>query len=209
MIENNEIILERINQQRSEKGFLTLYEVMGLGNNNIVFDPFSTLISNKAAIGSSNVFYPSVIIEVREGGVVEIGNNNIFHSQTNCLAGPGTLIIGNDNQFGDGGISVKSNGTNTVISIGNMGRYINGVQILGNTVLGDGTQIIGGMITVQDCKLEGGKSFNYEDPDLRGAVLKGYGVARNINLCKGQVLNGLGLFDQKNIQHQSFYHPKK
>jgi len=210
MNKNFDILIGSIDNQRKERGFLTISETIELGNTgNVLLDPFSTLISKDVIVGSCNIFYPCVTIEVQSGGRLEIGNDNMFYPQSSFLAGPGILVIGNNNQFGEGGISIKSNGKNTEIVIGNKGRFVNGVQILGNTVLGDGSQIIGGQLTVQDCKLESGESYNCEDTDQRGAVMKGFGLARNIIVGKGKVLNGQGVFEQKNMQDQSFYHPKK
>lgn len=204
------IFVDKIDSQRRSLGFMTVNELIDLNvNGNVVIDPFSTLISETVNIGAENVFYPNTIIEKRAGGHIKIGNKNIIYPQTLILAGPGKVIIGNNNQFGDGGVSIKANYLNSEITIGNNGRYLNGVQMLGVSHLGSGTQIIGGQLTVQDCYLEDGQDFLFADPDQRGGVIKGFGLVRNLKIMKGKVINGLGTFDESMIKDQSFYHQKK
>jgi large exoprotein involved in heme utilization and adhesion len=79
---------------------------------------------------------------------------------------------------------------------------------MGQTSLGDGSQILGG-ITVQNCLLAGGGSYKTSDPDERGAVMKGFGLARNLTLQTGQVINGSGDFGTASIEWQRAYHPKQ
>jgi carbonic anhydrase/acetyltransferase-like protein (isoleucine patch superfamily) len=202
--------MNQIDLQRNSKGFLTIDEIMNkISIKNIVLDPHSLLIGKEVVIGSGNVFYPNTVVEIQNTGKIIIGNQNVFFPQTLLLAGPGKIIIGDSNQFGDGGVSIKANYPDSLITIGNNGRYLNGVQIVGKCQIGSGSQIIGGQITVQDCVLESGETFSFSDPDQRGAVLKGFGLARGIILNKGQVLNGSGIFDQSEVKNQSYYHPKK
>ncbi|MFA9376282.1 MAG: hypothetical protein ACERKZ_05950 [Lachnotalea sp.] len=66
---------------------------------------------------------------------------------------------------------------------------------MGSTYLGSGAQILGN-ITVQDCHLEGGVSFEEKPVNARGSVLKGFGIARKISLKKGEVINGNGIFKE-------------
>jgi len=203
-------LIDEINKQREAQGFLTIKELTTLiKEDNIIFDPFSTLISKEAKIGKNNIFYPSVTIETDNNGIISIGDKNKFFSQTYILANLGEITIGDHNQFGEGGISIKANQKNSKIIIGNNGRYINHVQIIGTTHLGSGSQIIGGPITVQDCLLKGGLVYTSDDPDKRGGVIKGFGIARDLIISTGEVINGLGSFDSEMIQRQSFYHPKK
>ena len=203
-------ILEKIDKQRKELGFLIVSELLDLNNKkNVILDPMSTLISKNIDIGSGNIFYPNTIIQKQDDGIIEIGNKNIFYPQIFIIASLGKIKIGDNNQFGDGGLSIKANYPNTEISIGDNCRLLNGVQILGITHLGSGSQVIGGQLTVQDCFLGDGKDFTFPNTDERGGVIKGFGIARNIRVEKGKVINGQGSFDQSMIQNQSFYHPKK
>lgn len=201
--------LSSIDGHRKKNGFLSVLEILELqANGNIILDPFSILISSSAKIGQNNKFYSGVVLEINNGGNITIGDSNVFYPNSLFLAEQAVIKIGNDNQFGDGGVSVKANNQNSKIIIGDHGRYINGVQIVGNSYLGSGSQVIGN-ITVQDCYLEGGASFVCPDTNLRGAVLKGYGLARNVRVKTGMVINGQGTFMQDKMQFQSFYHPKE
>lgn len=211
MVEINlQEIIKSIDSQRKARGLLTIEEVLGLRKkDNIILDPFSVLISKETKIGSKNIFYPSVIIEIINNGKISIGDGNTFFPQTNLFAGPGEIIIGDNNQFGDGGVSIKANQPGAKVTVGNEGRYINGVQIIGNSSLGSGSQIIGGLVTVQDCFIGNGFPYTYPEPEGRGGVIKGFGIARNLSIRQGEVINGAGAFLQEDIKKQSFYHPKK
>ncbi len=197
-----------INTSRTSRGFLTIEQTLALAEaGNIVLDPFSVLISAAVILGENNLFYPNVVIEAQNAGKLTIGNGNIFYPNTLILADSGEVQIGNNGVFGDGGCSIKANLPTATISIADNGRYCSGAQILGNSLLGNGTQVLGA-ITVQNCTLEGGGDFTEADPDKRGAVLKGHGLARNIHLATGDVLNGTGTFLQAQTERQMRYHPK-
>lgn len=208
-VQINQELLSMIDQQRNTNGFLSVSELLSLGERkNIVFDPFSVLISSGVKIGHKNIFYPNTIIEIRDNGAISISDSNVFYPNSLVLAERGIIEIGNNNQFGDGGISVKANYSTSKIIINNFGRYMNGVQLIGCCYLGSGSQIIGN-ITAQDCHLEDGESFAHPDATVRGGVLKGSGIARNLIVPAGMVINGLGTFQQDNMQSQSYYHPNK
>jgi hypothetical protein len=199
-------ILDAIDQQRELRGFRSIGEILELTKNgNIVLDPLSTLISQSIVVGSRNVFYPGIILEEQNQGSIEIGDDNLFYPSTFVLAEQGVIVIGNANQFGEGGCIIKANQLNSQIKIDDHGRYLNGTQIMGKTYLGTGSQILGA-ITVQSCSLEGGEDFLSSDPDLRGAVLKGAGLARNLVLERGKVINGQGNFANSPVELQSSYH---
>lgn len=193
--------------QRQRMGLMTLREIETLiEQGNSIFDPFSTLISCTAKVGTGNIFYPSVIIQARDEGSISIGSQNIFYPNTFLLAESGMIVVGSGNQFGDGGVSLKAQGSS--ITVQDRGRYMNSPQILGETFLGTGSQVLG-RINVQHCRLESGEDYTHPDPDLRAGVLKGSGVARQLLVKAGEVINGNGVFEQANIERQTFYHPKK
>lgn len=195
-------------QQRREHGFMSLQEVVSIiGATNVVLDPFSLLISRRAKIGTGNIFYQNVVLMVSEEGTLEIGGHNVFFPSCFLSAGPGAISIGSNNEFGDGGFAAKANIPGARIEIGNDGRYTGGPQLLGKTSLGSGTQVIGA-VTVQDCSLEGGESYRGQEPDNRGALLKGHGLARGIELRRGEVIQNQGLFDATEIRKQSSFHRK-
>ncbi len=201
--------LEKIDQQRASQGFRGISELLDLADQgNTILDPFSVLIGASVILGSNNLFYPNVIIQAKDGGELTMGNGNTFYPNTLILAEKGRVLIGNENQFGDGGCSIKANMADAEITIGDNGRYINSPQVIGKTYLGSGSQVIG-PVTVQNCTLEDGGDFRSGDPDLRAGLLKGSGLARNITVAQGEVLNGTGTFKQEDIERQSKYHPKK
>ncbi len=195
-------------QQRSTRGLLTAIELTEtIGQNNIILDPSSVLISKNVAIGKGNVFYPGVVIERQAEGNITIGDGNVFYPGVYILSSAGEIHIGAQNDFGPAGVTIKANMPDAFIEIGDKGRYCDGASIMGRTTLGSGSQVLGG-ITMQSCTLAGGGTFHEPDPDKRAAVLKGFGLARNITLEPGQVMNGAGDFSKSSVELQSFYHPR-
>lgn len=198
---------EYIDQQRASKNFLTTAELVDtVGERNSILDT-SVLIGKNAVIGASNTFYPGVVIEQQGDGKITIGDGNVFYPGTYFLSTAGEIIIGDNNEFGPAGVTIKANMPDALIAIADNGRYCDGVSIMGRTTLSMGSQILGNII-VQSCTLAGGGDFQEPDPDKRAAVLKGFGLARNIALEVGQVVNGAGDFATFPIEQQSSYHPK-
>jgi hypothetical protein len=197
-------MLHQLNRQRIALGFLTLEEL--LETNNIIHDPFSTLISRNVMLGQENIFYPNTVLQTQGQGSISLADNNTF--TPNCFFyTSGKIRIGSHNLFGDGGVTARVS-VDEILEIGNHGRYINGPAFTGNNTLGDGSQVIG-PIRAQQCVLESGGDFTHPEPNERGAVLKGFGLARGLHLRCGQVIDGLGTFDTNNVKSQSFFHPKK
>ncbi len=197
-------MIEKLNQQRRTLGFLTPDEL--LESDNIFLDPFSILISRNVILGKGNIFYPATVLQTLEQGSITVGDNNIVTPNVFFYIS-GTAAVGNHNLFGDGGVTARVS-PNEMLHIGNHGRYINGPALTGNNTLGNGSQIIG-PVRVQGCVLAGGGDFTSAEPDDRGAVLKGYGLARNIELKCGRVIDGCGTFELKDVKPQSFFHPKR
>jgi hypothetical protein len=181
----------------------TMYELIERGNT--IVDPFSTLISSAVHIGTGNVVHPSVIMQCEHEGRLTIGNGNVFWPGSLVVADGGTVVIGDGNHFGDGGCALKANRKESRIIVGDLGRYLNGAIVLGQTTLGSGSQVIGS-ITVQDCELGAGQSCSDPVPSKRGGVLKGFGLARGLFVGQGQVVNGVGEFAQHQIEDQDRYH---
>ncbi len=185
--ERRMIDVAQLDRIRAGRGFLSIAETLALADTgNVVFDPFSLLVSRGVRIGSRNVFYPGVTLVCETGG---------------------TIVIGSDNQFGEGGFTARAEGGSS-IEIGDGGRYTLGCSATAPAQLGSGSQILGA-IAVQDCLLGAGGTFRDADPDARGAVLKGVGRARGLRLARGQVIQGDGLFNIADMKPQSFYHPPK
>jgi acetyltransferase-like isoleucine patch superfamily enzyme len=202
-------LLAEIDEIRREGGFLSIAETLALrADGNIVYDPFSTLISRHARLGAGNVFFPTTMIRCSEGSRCEIGDRNIFHPMATVDASAGgTILIGGGNSFGDGGFTARADRSSARIVIGDRGRYASGASIFGVSELGTGSQILG-QISVVDCTLGAGEDFTHSDPDLRGALLKGYGAARKLRLEAGEVISGKSGFEQSAIQRQTDFHPK-
>jgi hypothetical protein len=194
-----------IDKNRQDQGFRSIAETFALAETNTILDPYSTLIATNAEIGSDNVFYPGVVVRV-DGGVCRIGDINTFWPSTIILAaGGGRITIGNACAFGPGGARVIANHPDSDLRVGDRVRLLNGAEVLGSSHLGDGSQVLGA-ISAQGVELAGGDDFTGADPDLRGGVLKGFGLARRIQLAVGEVMSGAGDFLQAAIERQSGYH---
>lgn len=195
-----------ISDARKNRSFLLLDQLLvKVGMRNDVLAE-SVLISEGATIGENNIFYPNVVIERSGEGSVQIGDNNIFYPGTHIIATIGGIAIGDNNIFGPRACSIRANIPGSTITIGNGGRY-DGADVMGETVLEDGSQILG-MITVKNCHLAKGDTYRSDDPDRRGAVLKGFGTAENLRLERGEVVKGFGNFSDSPVEMQSVYHPK-
>jgi hypothetical protein len=200
-------LLKAIDRTREWHGFLTLAETLALeDSDNVIFDPFSTLIARGAVIGKNNVFHPNTRIDCRAEAALKIGSGNIFHSNTVIEAATGAISIGDGNLFGEGAVCVKANAPGSAITIGDNGRYCGIVNLFGKTTLGSGSQILGN-ITAGNCSLAEGRPYSHPVADERGAVLKGSGIAREIHLSRGQVIDGWGVFRSGDALPQSSFHP--
>ncbi len=192
---------------RKQHGFLSTDELMAsFGGTNQILDT-SVLISQGVRIGSNNIFYPNVVVECSHQEGITIGDNNIFYPGTYILSSDGTVTIGNSNEFGPSGCTIKANTPETAVTIGDEGRYTDGANIMGDTTLGTGSQVLGNVI-VQSCVLAAGGTHRTPNPDERAAVLKGFGLARGLVLEKGQVVNGCGNFADCPVEWQRDYHAK-
>lgn len=200
-------IIDQIDQQRQQTGFLTVSEVLALTDQgNRILDPFSVLISQNCQIGQNNLFYPNVTLEADPASHIQVGDENIFYNNTHFRAShQGNIQIGNYNQLGAQGLMLQANKINTRIQIGNQGRYQGGAQILGTCHLGNGTQILGA-VTVENCHLQAGESFQHDQADERGAVIKGQGRVRGLDVPKGSVILCAGM-DHYQLIAQSHFHP--
>jgi hypothetical protein len=202
------VLIDMLNQQRISRGFYSLAELLELHMPaNIIFDPFSTLISRTLELGSGNIFYPNVIIETQADGRITIGHQNTFFPNTLLRASSGHICIGSGNIFGEGGVSLVTSSPEAQLLIGDTGRYCLGAQISGSNHLGHGAQVLGAIL-VQGCELGDGASYTHSDPDQRGGVLKGAGLARNLRVGQGEVINGRFNFTQAAVERQRVYHPK-
>ncbi|MEV6285501.1 hypothetical protein [Kribbella sp. NPDC051770] len=204
-------------QQRRDRGLRTVAEVLALAEGGtVVLDPYSVLIGTRVLLGAENVLYPGVVIECAEGGTCELGDRNTLLPGTfvSVQAG-GSVVVGNDTRIGEGGARLLAGagdrpasdaGESETLTIGDRARISSGALVVAPAEIGDGCQVLG-QITAQDVVLAGGEDFTHPDPDHRGAVLKGFGKARGLQLGVGEVVNGAGDFDDAPIERQRRYHP--
>ena len=199
--------IKRLSSIRGKAGFLDFEQLLGLeAKGTVVFDPFSILLSSRAAIGRKNVFYPQVVVETASGGKVEIGEGNVFWPGTviRCLGG--TLKIGDGSEFGPGGVTISA-GPGETVEIGDRCRLQDGAKIQGENSLGTGSQVLG-PLTLRGCVLGAGEDYRHADPDERGGVLKGSGFASKLTVERGEVINGRTELTQGMAERQRRYHPE-
>jgi hypothetical protein len=202
-----EEIFAKIDDDRRGHGFRNLAETMELAETNTIFDPFSTLIARDADIGSGNLFYPGVVVRL-DGGACVIGDKNMFWPSTIIIAArDGRIRIGDGCSFGPGGARVLAYHPGAELRIDDRVRVLNGAEIVDSCHLGIGSQVLGA-ISARAVDLGGGGDFTEPNPDRRGAVLKGFGLARGTRLSIGEVMNGEGDFTDAEIERQLAYHPR-
>lgn len=202
-------LIARVNETRSLNGFLTVEDVVGLSACGIsVVDPFSTLVSARAKLAPGVFLWPNITIAVGEAGLVSIGRSTTIHSGVRIAVQSGSVVIGSNCDIGqEGGFTFIADEEQDEISIGDDVRLNGGGSIIQSAKIGDGAQILG-PIRVQQCQLGRGGSFREHDPDSRGGVLKGTGIARNLNVPAGMVIQSFGLFTEASLRLQSDFHPK-
>ncbi len=201
-------LIAGIDETRRLQGFLTVGDVLALRARGItVIDPFSTLVSNRAELAAGVFLWPNVTIIVGETGSVSVGSSTILHSGTRVVAQAGSVFIGSNCEIGEeGGFTFIADNEGDLITVGNNARLNGAGSIARNAQLGDGAQVLG-PIRIQQCRLGGGGSFREADPDKRGGVLKGCGIARNLDVPAGMVIQAFGLFGDAPLRHQRDFHP--
>jgi NDP-sugar pyrophosphorylase family protein len=179
-------------------------EVIELAQYNTLYDIFSILISKNVKIGKGNIIYPNVIIECNDEHGIIIGDNNILYNGCSVKAKSGKIEIGNHNEIGENGVFISS--LENEIKRKNNCRLMNGAQILDGCIIGNGCQVLGNIKAVK-CILQDGESYEWDNPNMRGGVLKGFGSATELLVDKGEVIFGKGLFSKDMIEKQEKYHP--
>ncbi|MCB9139971.1 MAG: hypothetical protein H6642_16640 [Caldilineaceae bacterium] len=195
--------MDVMNRSRRENGFKTIDELIVLSNDNTVFDLFSVLIGASVEIGSGNMIYPNVLIQATNGKVM-IGEENIFYSGTRILSEGGEIVMGSKNEIGEQSAGIKS--VNDRIEIKDECRVMSGAQIGDGCYLGNGAQVLG-TIRMTRCILLDGKSYRERNPNKRGGVLKGSGVAGDLSVGVGMVISGNGHFSINDLVPQERNHP--
>ncbi|WP_105383530.1 hypothetical protein [Neorhizobium alkalisoli] len=201
--------LSLINEMRVGQGFLSVEETVLLSQQGItIMDPFSTLVSKRAQLSESLLIWPNVTISVGPRGSLTIGSQTVLHSGLRIEANEGSIEIGCRAELGHaGGFTILASGNADLVTIGDEVRLNGGGSVAVKAEIGHGAQVLG-PISVQHCKLGAGGSHREPDPDKRGGVLKGCGVARHLEIPAGMVIQAFGDFAQAPLRPQTFFHPK-
>ena len=198
-----------VDDTRRALNFRSIQETIGLRQSGvIVVDPHSTLISPTVDIGEQTIIWPSVTIQcLGDNGTISIASETILYGGTRIVVSDGGAIeIGASVEIGEeGGFTLKAD-AGAIITIGDGARLLGGGSLTSSNDVGPGGQILG-PIRAQDCVLHGGGTHRDPDPDRRGAVLKGCGVARSVTLAQGEVIQAFGIFAEAKVRRQTFFHP--
>ncbi len=192
---------------RQALGFMTVGETEALGERGIVVpDPNSVLVSARVELASGIVLWPGIVLQLANGRLA-IGAGTQCYPGTRVVVEGGSVVIGRDCEIGEeGGFTVKAD-IGRIIAIADGARLLGGGSLSGSNHVGAGGQILGG-IRCRDCHLGDGGDHREPDPGLRGGVLKGFGVARGLNVPRGHVIQGFGDFAEAPLRHQTFFHPE-
>ena len=196
-------------EARRALGFLDATGTAALGRHGIVvIEPRTTLIAAAAELEAGVVLWPGCIVEVGTAGAVAIGGGTVLFPGTRIVARAGRIRIGRNTEIGEeGGFTIKAEAETNLIEIVAHARLLGGGSLTASNRLGDGAQVLG-PIRMQRCRLDSGGSYAEPDPDRRGGVLKGAGVARDIVVPQGHVIQAFGLFAEAPLRRQSFFHPR-
>lgn len=193
---------------RRAKGFLDVAGTAALARRGVtVLEPRTTLVAAAAELEEGVVLWPGSIVEIGAGGSVAVGGGTVLFPGARIAALGGQVRIGRGCEIGEeGGFTVKALAGDS-IAVGAAARLLGGGSLTGSNGLGDGAQVLG-PIRIQRCRLGAGGSHAEPDPDRRGGVLKGCGVARDLDVPQGHVIQAFGLFAEAPLRRQSFFHPR-
>ena len=193
---------------RERLGFLSEADTIALSRLGTVLpDPGSVLVSGDVRLAEDVVLWPNIVLQVAMGGSIAIGRGTNLFPGTRIVATGGSVTIGAGAEIGEeGGFTLKA-GAGEVIDIGDGARLLGGGSLTLSNRIGRGAQILG-PIRCQNCILGDGGTYRDPEPDERGGVLKGSGVARGIEVPQGHVIQAFGLFAEAVMRRQSYFHPK-
>ena len=196
-------------EARRALGFLDVRQTAALAGRGItVLEPRTTLVAAVAELEAGVVLWPGSIVEAGTGGSVAIGAGTVLFPGTRIVARVGRIDIGRNAEIGEeGGFTIKTDAAGDAIRIGDRARLLGGGSLTSRNDVGAGAQVLG-PIRVQRCRLGDGDSHADPDPDRRGGVLKGCGVARDLEVPRGHVIQAFGLFAEAPLRRQSFFHPR-
>lgn len=192
---------------RRALGFLTLDETIRLADRGVTIPaPHSVLVSPGIFVAEGVVLWPGTVLQRLDGGHLSLAAGTICFPGTRIVANGGQIEIGPGVEIGDeGGFTIKAE-RGADITVGAGARLLGGGSLNLSNRIGRGAQILGA-IRCQNCSLGDGGTYRDPDPDSRGGVLKGVGVARDLEVPKGQVVQAFGLFAEAPMRPQSYFHP--
>ena len=193
---------------RKRLGFLSLADTTALAHRGVLIpDPGSVLVSADVQLVDGSALWPNVILQASDLGRIAIGRSTNLFPGTRIVATGGRVTIGDEVEIGEeGGFTIKAS-AGEVIGIGDGARLLGGGSLTQSNRIGRGAQILG-PIRCQNCTLGDGGTYRNPEPDRRGGVLKGSGVARGIEVSLGHVIQAFGLFAEAPVRRQSYFHPK-
>jgi carbonic anhydrase/acetyltransferase-like protein (isoleucine patch superfamily) len=193
---------------RERLGFLSEAGIIALSRLGIMLpDPGSVLVSGDVRLAEDVVLWPNVILQISAGGRITIGRGTNLFPGTRIVASGGSVTIGARTEIGEeGGFTLKA-GAGETIEIGDGARLLGGGSLTLSNRIGRGAQILG-PVRCQNCLLGDGGTYRDPEPDERGGVLKGSGIARGIEVPQGHVIQAFGLFAEAVMRPQSYFHPK-
>jgi carbonic anhydrase/acetyltransferase-like protein (isoleucine patch superfamily) len=193
---------------RERLGFLSEAEIIALSRLGIMLpDPGSVLVSGDVRLAEDVVLWPNVILQISAGGRITIDRGTNLFPGTRIVASGGSVTIGAGTEIGEeGGFTLKA-GAGETIEIGDGARLLGGGSLTLSNRIGRGAQILG-PVRCQNCLLGDGGTYRDPEPDERGGVLKGSGIARGIEVPQGHVIQAFGLFAEAVMRPQSYFHPK-
>ncbi len=193
---------------RRRLGFLGVGETAALSEHGVVIpDPASTLVSPDVVLREGVVLWPGTILQTLGAGRLVIGAGTVLFPGTRIVADGGSISIRGGAEIGEeGGFTIRAMAGETT-EVGDGARLLGGGSLTLSNRIGWGAQILG-PIRCQSCSLGDGDTYRDPDPDQRGGVLKGSGVARGIIVPQGHVIQAFGLFAEAPLRAQSYFHPK-
>jgi carbonic anhydrase/acetyltransferase-like protein (isoleucine patch superfamily) len=203
-------LTSNVDSARLDQGFLSIADTAALiGRGVTILDPHSTLVSEGVQLEAGVVVWPCVVLQRLADGELSVGSGTTLFSGTRIVSRKGRVVIGQRVEIGEeGGFTIKADKPGVVIDIGDEARLLGGGSAMLNNIIGRGAQVLG-PIRMQECRLDAGGSYAEPDPDLRGGVLKGCGVARGLHVPQGGVIQAFGVFDAASLRRQVEFHPKR
>lgn len=192
---------------RHALGFLSIDDTIALAGRGVMIpSPESVLVSPDIVLGEGVVLWPNVILQRLSGGHLAIGPDTVCAPGTHIFAADGNVALGSGVEIGEeGGFTIRA-GRGATIEVGAGARLLGGGSLTLSNRIGRGGQVLG-PIRCQNCRLGDGGTHRDADPDRRGGVLKGSGVARDLDVPQGHVIQAFGLFKDAPLRLQSFFHP--